>query len=280
MATTVTTHFTIQYDARIKLLYQQETALLANTMRTVRNVVGSQIRFPTLASMNMVQKARHGDVVGQNPVHATVTATLEDWYGPVYIDDLDTFKSNVDFQNAYVRDSVAAAVRKQQEIFITAATTGATSTSGGDTDGLHPVKVAEAIAVLDGNNVPQGDRWAAIGPREFQRLMAETSFASADFVEGPMFPNAPRVRHWNGINWRVVTDLQESASSTARYNLFYHREAIGMGIGKPITASIDWVPEKVAWLVNHRMSMGSVVIDPLGVVIVPTAATTGAIGST
>jgi hypothetical protein len=44
-----------------------------------------------------------------------------------------------------------------------------------------------------------------------------------------------------------------------------HPSSSGFVSGKEITTTMDWIAEKVAWLINAKLSMGSVVIDAPGI---------------
>jgi len=46
----------------------------------------------------------------------------------------------------------------------------------------------------------------------------------------------------------------------------YHEDVIGYGWNQGVTAEINYVPERVAHLINHSMSGNAVLIDDNGVV--------------
>jgi hypothetical protein len=84
----------------------------------------------------------------------------------------------------------------------------------------------------------------------------------------------PMMRGSGSVNWlnvRWIPHSGVSGNSVYSQGVLYHKSAIGHAIGSEIQTSIDWIPEKVAWLIDAYLSMGAVEIDSTGIVPLPTA---------
>lgn len=267
MANTIDQAFVEQFEREVKLAYQRKGSLLRNTVRTKKNIVGDGTTFQKLGAGKATNKARNGNVVPMNPVHSNVKCTLADKYAPEYIDKLDEYKTNIDERSALVNTSAYALGRETDDQIITALA-GATTTIVHGSAGMTKAKFQEALFEnLLTNDVPDdGDIVMVIGPQQWGDLMDISEFASADYV------NAENVA-WIGKHqakiWSNVLILMHSGltlSSTTRYCYMYHKTAVGQGSGKEVETMIDWIPEKVAHLVNSCMSMGACLIDQNGIV--------------
>src|SRR5699024_875473 len=103
-------------------------------------------------------------------------------------------------------------------------------------------------------------RFAVISPKGLNDLQQIPGVTSSDFVREQILVTGEKPAFWLGFNWVVSTMLPAGVNA-----LFYHRQAVGHGISRDPTTAVDWVPTKVAWLVNSWMSMGATIIDEDGV---------------
>ena len=67
-----------------------------------------------------------------------------------------------------------------------------------------------------------------------------------------------------GFNVIMSTGLSDGAASDKKCYAF-HKDAVGMAVGKDITTMVNYVPQKLATLIAAEFSAGSIVIDPLAV---------------
>jgi len=266
MANTVDQVFITQYDADVHLAYQQFGSKLRNTVRLKQLDPGQVAKFPVIGKGTATDKGRNGDVVPMNPVHSNKTATSTDKYAPEYLDSLDELKTNVNERQAYAR-SGAGALGREVDLRILAKMDAVTTlTVSSLNTGLNKYKLLTAILDLNTYDVPDdGDRWGVLGPQQWEEFINITQVSSRDYV-GDKFPwtNGTQVVNWRGINWFFSSQLP--LNGTVRSCFLYHRSAIGLAENKQITTEINYVPQKVAWLVNSMMSCGAVVIDEYGIV--------------
>lgn len=258
MSATVPTSFIQQYDAEVKAAYQREGSLLRGSVRTRTQVGAERIYFPKLGKGAATTKARHADVVPMGLEHSRVFADMADYYAPEYIDDLDQAKVNWSIRSEYARSSAMALGRQTDQIIIDALATTSNSTADAT---LTLNTVLSASERLNDRDVPMDmQRHAVINPATLSELLAITGATSSDFTQQKLLTTGSEPAFWMGFNWRVHTGLPAGVKA-----YFYHTAAVGHGINSDVRSAVDWVPEKVAWLVNSWMSMGAVIIDEDGV---------------
>jgi len=266
MSSSVNTAFTQQYAQEVKAAYQREGSLLRGTVRT-RTVEGAErVYFPKLGKGAATEKARHADVVPMGLEHTRVFADMADYYAPEYIDDLDQAKVNWTIRSEYSRASAYALGRATDDIILTAMN-AATNTTSADavnagTDTTLTLAVTNRLSSrLNQRDVPMDRRrYAVIGPTELEELLAIEGATSSDFAREQLLNTGSTPAFWMGFNWIMHTGLPSGVKG-----FFFHADSFGHGINADIKSSVDWVPEKVAWLVNSWMSMGATIIDNDGI---------------
>lgn len=269
MSTTVPASFIQLYDAEVKAAYQREGSFLRNAVRQRMQVGAERIYFPKLGKGHATSKARHADVVPMNLEHTRVFADMSDYYAPEYIDDLDQAKVNWSLRADYANASAWALGRQTDDLILTAAnaTSNVLSAATLDAGGggvLTQAVISGVSQAMTENDVPlDRRRWAIITPETLAELQAIEGVTSSDFANEKILVSGDRPAFWMGFNWMVHTGISE-IDPTAK-GFFWHQPSMGHGVCRDITTSVDWVPEKVAWLVNSWMSMGSTIIDEDGV---------------
>lgn len=267
MATTVPVSFIEQYEAEVKQVYQREASLLRGTVRTRSQVGASRVYFPILGKGEATQKARHADVVPMDLEHTRAFADMEDHYAPEYIDDLDQAKLNWSLASEYARASGYALGRKTDSIILnamdqTANTTDPTSLDSAAGGELTKNVITEISRIHNAADVPMDNmRYAVVSPETHAELLRITEATSTDFTTTQLLMNAREPAMWMGYRWVMHTGLPEGVKG-----FFYHQQAVGHGIARDVNTQVDWVAQKVAWLVNSWMSMGATIIDAPGVI--------------
>lgn len=265
MATTVPVSFIEQYEAEVKHVYQREGSKLRGTIRTRTQVGASRIYFPILGKGAANSKARHADVTPMDLEHTRVFADMTDHYAPEYIDELDQAKLNWSLASEYAKASAMALGRKTDEIII-GALDSTTNTSDPNTldasasGELTLTVTTEVSRVLNAADVPMDSRYAVVNPETLSELLRLTEATSTDFTTTQLLMAGKEPAMWMGFRWIMHTGLPEGVKA-----YFYHTQSTGHGINVEPRTEINYVPQKVAWLVNSYMSMGAVLIDPPGV---------------
>lgn len=265
MATSVPTAFIQLYESEVKAAYQREGSLLRGTIRTRSNAGAERIYFPKLGKGAATSKARHADVVPMDLEHTRVFADMEDYYAPEYIDDLDQAKINWTLRSEYARASAWALGRQTDALIIdaldqTTQDLAADSVTGSDGELTQGVLNAVSESLNDRDVPMDRMRYAVITPETLSELLVIPGATSSDFVREQLLITGNRPAFYMGFNWIVHTGLPDGIKG-----FFYHTPSVGHGIARDVTSSGDWVPTKVAWLINSWMSMGATIIDEDGV---------------
>jgi hypothetical protein len=123
-----------------------------------------------------------------------------------------------------------------------------------------------AFQTLNAADVPDdGNRWAVVGPHQWNELLNLAEFKSSDYV-GNIYPwlNGTESRKWLGINWMMHSGLPAAAANVTKC-FIWHQSAVGLAEGTDLKLFVDWVPEKAAHLIDHMISAGAVTIDSTGI---------------
>lgn len=269
----ISASFVRQYEAEVHMAYQQGGSMLRPTVRTKSGIVGMSTTFSRIGKGEATQKGRHDDVDPMDVDHSQVTATLEDWYAPAYVDKLDEYKIKHDERHALSQTGAHAIGRKVDSLIVAAATAAAVGGNvvGDGTTLLTLDNALEAFAVFNATEVPDdGQRYAVVGPRQWNALLKIDQFAKSDYV-GTEYPflKGREAKRWLNIIWMMHNGLTTTGTgaTAATKCLIYHKTALGLAEGgSGITAEINYVPQKVAHLCNNMISCGAVAIDPSGIV--------------
>lgn len=281
MSTSITTAFITDYDARARDAFQREGSLLLKTVDHKQGVVGSTAVFQLIGTGVATTKARHGTVTPMNVAHTAPSATLADFYAPEYVDKLDELKTNIAEREKVARAG-ALALGRQVDSQITTTLDGTTQT-------IVTWAVTSQAAIrnslinmsksLFANDIPNDrENYAALTAAAWAFALTVQEFTRADWVGVPsVLTDGPPIKifkEYVGIKWMMHTGLPGKDTATAKV-FVWNKSAIGYasalharqdaGNG-PIAADISWVAERVAWLVNHMMSGGSVLIQDAGVI--------------
>lgn len=257
---TIDQSFVTQYCIDVHQAYQQKGSKLRSTVRVKGGVTGSKCVFQKNGKGTAGKKTRHGNVPLMNLNHSSVSCTLEDWYAAEYIDKLDEVRTNTDERLVAANAGAWALGRKVDELIITRMDGSATVVAAAET-GLTKAKILESFGLLNAGDVPDdGNRFAVVGPHQWNELLNIEEFKSADYA-GERLPwlKGTESRTWLGINWLFHTGLPLEGG--VRKCFLYHKSAIGLAEAQEIKAHIDWVPEKAAHLVDHMLCAGACLID-------------------
>ncbi|BCS87334.1 phage capsid protein [Pseudodesulfovibrio sediminis] len=256
--------FVTEYSSDLKHAYQQGASLLRKTVFLKTGVKASTVKFPKIGKGKAVQKTRHGIIPAMNVEHSRVSATMENWYAPDWVDDFDQMMTNIDDRAALSEAGAGACGRKVDELIFNQMTLTDNIVDLGTTDfGL--VHVQNALIKLNTKTVPNTERYAALGSIQWEQLMGIEAFANADYVgdKKPWLQNT-EAKTWRGVTWIHHTELP--ITDTVRECFMWHKRAVGLGEVSDIVLKTKYEEERDSWFVNNKMSLGGVLIDPEGVV--------------
>ena len=277
MSTGLSTAFITLFEAEVKQAYQGD-AVLRDSVRMRTNVEGSTVKFPKIGKGTAQIRTPQTDVVPLNTSFSTVTATMENYIAAEYSDIFDQAKVNFDERQELSQVVGKAIARREDQIIIdvmeaaspgtTIANTVVTSGSASASD-LNIGKIIAAKKAMDAANVPPTDRHAVIHANSLAGLLGDERAISGDFQNIKALV-AGELNTMMGFQFHIVGDRDEGGlaidGSNDRNTFFYHRSAIGCGVGIPPKVEVNYVPEKTSFLVSAMYSAGAVAIDTAGLI--------------
>lgn len=267
MSIQVSDSFTKQFQADVHLAYQQTGSKLKNMVRSQGNVKGSSTVFQKIGKGVASGKARHGLVPVMSIDHTPIECELQDYYAGDWVDALDEHKIEHNERQVVVNAGAYALGRKTDDLIIEALDTASDKNDVGSYEEvLTKESLLNAFAKINSNNVPDdGQRYAVIGPLQWNTLLNIPEFSSSDYAgENMPFLKGTESRKWLGINWVMHTGLP--LSTTSRDCFIFHKTAIGHASGQDVKSDITWHGDHAAHFVNNMMSQGACLIDEDGVV--------------
>jgi hypothetical protein len=269
MSASITNTFITQFESEVHIAYQRAGSKIAGLVRK-KAVKGLDVKFFKAGKGTAGTKTRHGLVPTMNVDHNSVTATMADFYAADYVDDLDELKFDIDERRVIAGAGAMALGRKTDELLVTAmsaATTNALIAAAAT--GLTQTKINTTFERFGNQDVPDdGQRYFFVGPEGWTDLLAISAFSDADFIGSNDLPykGGMVAKQWMGFTFIGFSGLAAGAGgATEARALAWHRSAEGLGVGKEVSTSIDWVAERSSNLISSKMSMGCVNIDETGI---------------
>jgi len=268
MASTVPDWFVTQFSGEVKQAYQRRGSLLRNMVRTRSGVVGDTTRFNKLSEVDSpTSKSRHGNVPIMNASRDYVDCTLEDHYVGQLVDKLDTNKMLVDERQELAVAGSNSIGRRVDDLIVTELNgVSATNTAPGTNTALTLSEIQDGIRALNEANVDDdGERYGLVSPQVWEDMIGISEFADRDFTDTLPWTKGTSAVRWRNIIWMPFSGLPIDGSDI-RSNFIFHKSAIGHAMSQDITAEINYVAEKAAWLITHMMTCGVVRIEDAGIV--------------
>jgi hypothetical protein len=253
--------FIKHFSDEIKIAYQQSESLVMGTTTLLRGITGSTAQFPVLGSVVATSKTRNGDITPLNPDHQFVTATLVDKYAAIYWDRMDQNKSNIQMRAYYAKVTANAINRAVDANLITTLTGGTPSVTA--TSGLTFDKLLEAKTLLAQAEAYNGELYLIVSPKQISDMLKDPKLTSRDYTT-LMGAQTGKISEVMGFN--VIQSNLLPVASNVRSCVMYNKSAVGCATGEDLKTLIERVPEKDSTLISTTVSMGSVIIDPAGVI--------------
>jgi len=272
MVMAATAVFIDSFDAEVKLAYQGIKSL-RESVRVKTGVIGSTHRFPKAGKGVATQHNRGNDVVAMNAGRSKVTVTLSDWDAFDYEDILDINKLNFDDKKIIAENTAKAIGRREDQLIIDALDAGSTNTIGNGTAAFSVDYVRQAAQYLDNNNVPGEDRYLIYSSKQKEQFLSETETTSSDYNTVKALVQGD-IDTFYGFKFIMIGSRTEGGlprpAGVEQDCYAYHKQAVGLAIGKEMTTMVDWVPQKTAWQIGCVYSAGAIVIDAEGVTTIHT----------
>jgi len=223
----------------------------------METLVGKQHFFERLGATAAVKKIiRHGDTPLVNTPHSRRMVTLVDFEWADLVDQQDKIRLLINPESEYAINASWALQRAYdgEVIFafdgdVKTGETGSTTVTfandnpAGDLDfssaALTTPNLLNVKRKLDEKEVPPGDRFIIVSPPALEQLLKASTApiaASSDYNTIKALVNGD-LDTWVGFKW-VVSTLLPSPASNMRYCFAWHKNSMGVAMGKDITVDI------------------------------------------
>jgi hypothetical protein len=270
MAGDTTTLFTEEFNAELFVAFQNKGGMYRNKVRRKTGVIGYKSHFPKLGLGGTAQgKTRHGLVPTQDILRDRIAVTLDDKYAADFIDSLDELKTNVAERGA-IQDALVMSLARTEDDY--ASTAILTSTNSSNNLTANETFSSDATFRLmqevfgAAETMEEGSCYAVISWGAYSDLCALQSFIHANYGGNPAATSQHQVsKRYFGFDVSPYSRMPQTTAKAA--NHWFNTRCVGVAVGAEITPTTDWVPERDAWLVKAKLSMGAALIDSAGVVI-------------
>jgi len=258
------------FESDVHAAFQSQGFLLKDGVRLRKNVVGSTLQFPVSQEGIAQQKALQADVIPMNVDYTPVVLTLENWHASDYSDIFAQAQVNFDERMELVKTSAMAIGRRcDQQIIDALDASGTANTIANGGTNFTYAKLREAIGLLHADNAGRNGMYCVASAAGEEKLLDEEKLTSSDFVNQKVVENGGLDGlKLAGVYWTIIGNMTEGGlpvASNIRECYLWDKMAVGMGIGIDFTTEINYVPEKLSWLVSSKFRANATAIDALGI---------------
>lgn len=264
------------YDAEVKRAYG-DVSKLQDKVYTSGRIVGKRVAFRKKGQGMATRHIPGADVTAMNVDYNQVWCDLEDWEAYDYVDKFDAKKINFDEVTELAEVAADCLGLRIDQIIIDKMNAGYDSTNmqvGSINSALTTDTLIEACEKLNDNNVPETERYFAHSASQLSDLLKTTEATSADFNTVKALVNGT-LNSFMGLKFVMIGSRSEGGlpnpSASSVKGFIWHKRAMGFSKAQDLETSMDWIPEKRAYLVGGDFSAGAVVIDDKGIVAVLSA---------
>lgn len=245
-----------QFKANVIQLYQQKGSKFKGTIRE-EPLTGKQHFFERLGATAAVKRTtRHADTPLVSSPHTRRMVTLVDYEWADLVDQQDKIRLLINPESEYAINASDALGRAYDDEAILAfdadakgGEDGATtvtfaSEKAGDEDfsgaALTLANIATVKKDLDTKDVPETDRSIAISPAALFQLLKQSTtpnFTSADYQMIKSLVNG-EINSGLGFGKWIMTTRLPSPAANMRYCFAWHKNSMGIAMGKDITVDI------------------------------------------
>ena len=300
MANTVDVSFVPAFQNVIVGLYAEDPDGLTGTVRLRTGVKGKTDNWERLGGVKLVPvTSRHQATPHTQMTHTRRRAAMADRAGAEYLDQLDQIKMMIDPRNEYTQNLVRAYRVFIAETLVDSLNAAATSVANDDTTSTVALQASQQIAnggtgftmakwrqanrILDNAAVPRESRCALLSAYAIEDLLADATVTSKDYADlAALQTGTIANKYFMGATVKVIGDAvpDDTAVLTGgtldpilpktgniRSCFLYHRDAVGLSIGKVGTPEVDKRSDLMnLWQVLVQCSAGAVRILDAGVV--------------
>ena len=258
------------YDAEVKRAYG-DVSVLQDKVYTSGRIVGKRVAFRKKGKGMATQHVPGADVTAMNVDYNQVWCDLEDWEAYDYVDKFDMKKINFSEVTELAEVAADCLGLRIDQIIIDKMNAGYDTTNmkvGTTGTALTVDTLISACTKLNKNGVPSTERYFLHSAQQLADLLKTTQVTSADYNSVKALVNGT-LNTFLGLGFVLIADRDEGGLPTTTADVtgfVYHKRAMGFSKAQDLETSMDWIPEKKAYLVGGDFSAGATVIDDRGIV--------------
>lgn len=258
------------YDAEVKRAYG-DVSVLQDKVYTSGRIVGKCVAFRKKSKGMATQHVPGADVTAMNVDYNQVWCDLEDWEAYDYVDKFDMKKINFSEVTELAEVAADCLGLRIDQIIIDKMNAGYDTTNmkvGATGTALTVDTLISACTKLNKNGVPSTERYFLHSAQQLADLLKTTQVTSADYNSVKALVNGT-LNTFLGLDFVLIADRDEGGLPTTAADVtgfVYHKRAMGFSKAQDLETSMDWIPEKKAYLVGGDFSAGATVIDDRGIV--------------
>lgn len=258
------------YDSEVKRAYG-DVSKLSDKVYTSGKIVGKRVAFRKKAKGMATQHIPGADVTAMNVDYSQVWCDLEDWEAYDYVDKFDMKKINFSEVTELAEVAADCLGLRMDQIIIDKMAAGydrANMKVGTTNTALTVDVLIAAASKLNANGVPSNERYFAHTAQQLADLLKTTQVTSQDYNSVKALVNGS-INSFMGFEFVMIATRDEGGlpvSSNDVTGFCWHKRAMGFSKAQDLETSMDWIPEKKAYLVGGDFSAGAVVIDDKGIV--------------
>lgn len=250
----IDTAFVQSYGRNVQMISQQMESRLFSKVR-VENPTGERHYFELYGTHGEPETVdvRHGDLNYQDTNFSRVAVDMIAYEDARLISKFDEVQMLVDPLSPVVTAQASSFGRKIDKLICEAALgtkltgkTGSTSATlpsgnvvavddhefitGSGNALLTPSKVLQAKAIMDANEVPDGERFIIVDGYNLTALLADVKASSKDFVSGANIEKG-ELKYWAGFEF-IKTEQVQTDGSGYRRVIAGHKNGLGLAVNK------------------------------------------------
>nr|DAF52312.1 MAG TPA: major capsid protein [Siphoviridae sp. ct7Qv4] len=258
------------YDSEVKRAYG-DVSKLQDKVYTNGRIVGKRVAFRKKGKGMATQHIPGADVTAMNVDYNQVWCDLEDWEAYDYVDKFDMKKVNFSEITELAEVAADCLGLRIDQIIIDKMAAGydtAKMKVGTTNTALTVAVLVDASSKLNANGVPSEERYFAHSAQQLADLLKTTEATSDDYNTVKALVNGS-LDSYMGFKFVLIASRDEGGLPTSGNDVTgfcWHKRAMGFSKAQDLETSMDWIPEKKAYLVGGDFSAGAVVIDDRGIV--------------
>lgn len=268
----VSSAFIAEFSSDVKHAYQSMGRGLLERVRVQNDVKAATYKFHKMGKGVASEHIPQADVTPMNVGNSSATATLKNYVAPEYSGVFDLEKISYNERDELVKVVAGAINRRAEQLILDALDAGASSTQvtenfGGTGSGVTVTKLRRLKRLMDAAGVPKEDRTFVHDSIGLEQLLGSTAVTSSDYNQVKALVHG-ELDTYMGFKFILVEDRTEGGivtTANVTKNFGFHKDAIGIAIGHQFDTEVNYIAQKVSWLINGRYSAGAVGIDDTGI---------------